>query len=91
MSSLHFSLEQMARLRDSARRLEGQAAANEESVSMLLANPVLDGDTAGRLRSAAREHHIAATRLAKDLGDRQERPDGERSPPFSGGRGRGRG
>lgn len=79
MSSLHFSLEQMARLRDSARRLEAQAAANEESLSMVLANPPLDVDTASRLRAAAREHHVAATRLVLDLGDRQERPDGERS------------
>ena len=79
MSSLHFSLEQMARLRDSARRLEGQAAASEASLSALLANPQPNSDTAGRLRAAAREHHIAASRLVMDLGDRQERPDGERS------------
>jgi len=79
MSSLHFSLEQMARLRDCARRLESQAAANEDALTLLLANSRIDGDTAGQLRAAAREHRIAASRLTVDLGDRQDRPDGERS------------
>lgn len=77
--SSHFSLEQMARLRDSARRLEGQAAASEEALAQLLDATHLDPDEASRLRLAAHEHHVAATRLVVDLGDRQARPDGERS------------
>jgi CheY-like chemotaxis protein len=77
--SLYFSLEQMARLRDSARRLESQAAAHEEALGLLLDNAKLDATTTGQLRASAREHHVTATRLVTDLGDRRDRPDGERS------------
>jgi CheY-like chemotaxis protein len=77
--SLHFSLEQMARLRDNARRLESQAAANEEALNALLVSAQVEADRASRLCAAARKHHVAATRLVAELGDRQARPDGERS------------
>lgn len=77
--SLYFSLEQMARLRDSARRLETQASAHEEALGLLLDNARIDATTSGRLRAAAREHHIAASRLVIDLGDYRDRPDGQRS------------
>ena len=77
--SLHFSLEQMARLRDSARRLEDQATESEKTLAGLLFTANLHPDVAARMRLAAREHQIAATRLVADLGDRRDRPDGERS------------
>lgn len=78
--SLHFSLEQMARLRDSARRLEAQAAESEATLDTLLATATgLHPDAAGRLRLAAHEHHVAATRLAFDLGDRPDRHESERA------------
>lgn len=77
--SLHFSLEQMARLRDTARRLEAQAADSEDSLGKLLDDPHIGLETADRLRLAAREHHVTATRLVLELGDRRDRPDGERS------------
>ena len=79
MSSLHFSLEQMARLRDSARRLETQAAAYEDALGRLLHDATLDATTSADLRAAAREHHITASRLVMDLGDSPVRADGQRS------------
>lgn len=79
MSALHFSLEQTARLRDSARRLEEQAAESEDTLKTLLDSANLHPDVAGRLRLAAHEHHVAATRLVADLGDRRDRGDGQRS------------
>ena len=79
MSSPYFSLEQMARLRDSARRLEVQAAEYEETLATLLATSGTHPDVASSLRLAARQHHVAASRLVLDLGHRRDRPDGELS------------
>ncbi len=77
--SLPFSLEQLARLRDSARRLEEQAAESEATLGNLLDTARLHPDVAGRFRLAAHEHHVAASRLVVDLGDRRDWGGGERS------------
>jgi CheY-like chemotaxis protein len=69
----------MARLRDNARRVEEQAADSERTLGILLDSTQLPPSVAAGLRLAAREHHVAATRLVVDLGDRRDRPDGERS------------
>lgn len=80
---LHFSLEQMARLREDARLLVVQAADHERSLHTLLANAELDlrngpPEHRARQRQAvtvatqlcldARAHQIAVGRVVVDLG-----------------------
>lgn len=79
--ALHFSLEQIARLRDDARQLAAHAADTETDLNALLTQSEGDSPSTQRgLRSLsvlARQHHLALDRLVTDLGDR-------RSPAVSG-------
>lgn len=73
--ALHFSLEQMTRLREGARHLAEDFADHETRLNALLAGAEHDSATTQRgLREMcvqARQQHVALDRLVTDLGDRR--------------------
>jgi CheY-like chemotaxis protein len=83
--ALHFSLEQIARLRDDTRQLVAHAADAETDLNALLMQSQNDSPATQRaLRSLcvlARQHHVALGRLAIDLGDRHVPAPSERPRP----------